>query len=120
MTRRRKTLHKKKKRTYAPPTMDQLRRESTPVLLRRTLEATLNGLMHSNPVMATKFINGTLLGLDHEDPEAVELVKRSVCLRLARHPLFKDLTLEQVETLSYLLHEWEGSVGDLVRVAQDL
>jgi hypothetical protein len=120
MTRRRKTLHKKKKRTYAPPTMDQLRREDTSVLRRRTLEATLDGLMHSNPVMATKFINGTLLGLDDEDPEAIELVKRGICMRLARHPLFQDLTLEQVETLAILLHEWEGTVGELVQAARAL
>jgi hypothetical protein len=120
MTRRRKTLHHKKKRKYAPPSKEQLKREVVPQLVNRTMEATINALMRSNPGAATRFINGTLLRIEKEDPQAVELVQRSFHLRLAAHPLFKELTLEQVETVAHLLNEWEGTVGDLINVAKNL
>jgi len=121
MTRRRKTLHRKaKKRKYFPPSQEQLERETVSRLINRTMEATISGLMHSNPVAATRFISGTLLRIENEDPQAVELVQRSFHLRLAAHPLFRDLTIEQVETVAHLLNEWDGSVGDLIRAAKSL
>jgi hypothetical protein len=120
MTRRRKTLHRKKRRKYAPPTTDQLKREYVSQLINRTMETTINGLMRSNPDAATRFINGTLLRTEEEDPQAVELVQRSFHLRLVAHPLFKDLTLEQVEIVAHLLNEWDGTVGDLISAAKNL
>ena len=68
-------------------------------------------------LLAAHGSNGTLLQIDREDPQAVKLVQRNFYLRLAAHPLFKDLTAEQAEIVAHLQDEWDGTIGDLINVA---